>query len=108
MQVDLCVAVAEPAIEIKKITAIYELSSLCKDFFRDRNYSTEIECIIIAFLLIRTIPNYEHWYKERKPRYVFDRTTKSPLLGEMITVRKTFSYEIKPSDGLLTKFVMAS
>ena len=102
MQVDLCVAVTEPAIEVKKITAIYELSSLCKDFFRDKSYSTEIDCIVIAFLLIRTMPNLEHWFKEKKPRYIYDRTTKSPLTGEMVTVRKTFTYEVKPTDEFIT------
>lgn len=48
---------------------------------------------------------YEDWYKPRKPKYINFKTKKSNLTGEILTIEKTFFYEIKLSDKQLNSFI---
>lgn len=104
MEVALGIAVTENSV-IHKCAVIHNLSNSLKDFFSNKTYGGDVEKIFIGFILVSSKPGYEDWYKEKKPRYTFYKSTTSRLTGETIEVNKLFCYEIAFSDELIVKFI---
>jgi len=91
-----------------KSNLINEISDNLESFLIHKNYGADIETFLIGFVGIKTKPGYEEWYKERKPRYIDHKLTKSRLTGLPLETFKQYSYDIKFDYDLYDEFVTSS
>lgn len=84
---------------------VQKVSDNLETFLKNRSYGEDVETFLIGFVGIKTKPGYEEWYKERKPKYIDYRLTKSRLTGLPLETIKQYSYDIKFDYELYDEFV---
>lgn len=84
---------------------VQKISDNLENFLKNRSYGEDVETFLIGFVAIKTKPGYEEWYKERKPKYIDYRLTKSRLTGLPLETIKQYSYDIKFDYELYDEFV---
>ncbi|WP_312555286.1 hypothetical protein [Empedobacter brevis] len=89
----------------KKSNLIQDISDNLESFLKNKNYGEDVETFLIGFVGVKTKPGYEEWYKERKPKYIDYRLTKSRLTGLPLETIKQYSYDIKFDYELYDEFV---
>lgn len=62
----------------KKSHIIQKVSDDLQNYLKEKNYGSDIETFLIGFISIKTKLGYE-WYKERKPRYIAYKVSKTVL-----------------------------
>ena len=89
----------------KKINLIINLSNNLKEYFKNRTFGKDISTVLIGCICIKTKVGYEEWYKQRKPKYVDFKITKSKITNEVFEVKNTYSYYIKLDDESYNTFI---
>jgi hypothetical protein len=77
-----------------KAEIIQNFSDELSKLICSHSFGVDVEQIIIGFICILTVPGYEEWYKERKPRF-----TKA---------NKTFCFDIKVDGQKYESFVQGN
>ncbi|MBY0067110.1 MULTISPECIES: hypothetical protein [Empedobacter] len=103
MEFDIILESDNKSYEKKK--SIDFISQSLAGFLKNRSYGEDVETFLIGFVAIKTKPGYEEWYKERKPKYIDYRLTKSRLTGLPLETIKQYSYDIKFDYELYDEFV---
>ncbi len=107
MELNLFISVADYTIGDNKFV-VHNLSNSMKAVFKERSYGIDVLEFSIGFIMARTRPGYEAWYKPAKPKFIDFKNVKSKLTGEVSAINKKFCCEIKLSDEVIDKFVNAS
>jgi hypothetical protein len=88
-----------------KYSSIIDLFKDIDKFVQSKNYGNELlECLIICKII--NPPNgYEHLFKDFKPKFIELKSVTNKLTGETLLIERQFSYSIKISGELFTKFL---
>ncbi|WP_333889144.1 hypothetical protein [Sphingobacterium siyangense] len=87
---------------------VQDLSNSIQNHVQNINYGQDVETFYIGFVAVKTKIGYEHFFKERKPRYVDYKVTKDRLTGLPLETIKQYSYDIKFDNELYDEFVNSS
>lgn len=87
---------------------IDSMSQSLENYFKERDYGSDIKTFYIRITCIKTKPGYEAWYKLIKPKYIDYSKSTSKLTGEILEVIKTYSYNIKIDNENYDDFVYSS
>lgn len=89
----------------KKTNLIQEISDNLEFFLKNKSYGEDIGTFYIGFVGVKTKIGYEHFFKERKPKYIDYRLTKNRLTGLPLETIKQYGYDIKFDHELYDEFV---
>jgi len=95
MEFNVKIAIADTTVPSSKLPVIHELSKELNEFFTNKEFGKDVTKVEVGFIVTMARPGYEEWHKEKKPRYIEYKKTKSKLTGEIIETQKTLTYEIK-------------
>lgn len=82
----------ETNLSLDKIQVINNLSSSLQDHFKDLNYGEDVNQILIGIICIK--PEFDFFYKVRKPKYTKKEEIKNDL-GETIEINNVVSFDVK-------------
>jgi hypothetical protein len=105
MEIQLGISVSDNSVSTEKSTIVYDLSRSLNEYFIQKDFGNDVKKISIGFLMVFARQGYESWYKEKKPKYIEYKVSKSPLTGEAIEIFKTFFCEIRFPDELILRYI---
>ncbi len=81
----------ETNLEQERINAITAFSQELKNYFSDKNYGADIEKVVIGLICVK--PEFELFFKARKPTYVSKKTETHGSV--FVEIRKSYSYDLQ-------------
>lgn len=78
-----------------KFDDINNMSIDLENYFRNKDYGTDVKEIFIGLICIETSSDVNHLFKVRKPKYIDFKKIVSRLTGQEIVIQKNFSYDLK-------------
>ena len=81
----------ESNLEGEKTKVVQDLSNGLEMYFKDKDYGEDVSSFIIHLICVK--PEFDSFFKVRKPRYIKDKT--EIIDGEPFYTRKHYSYDIK-------------
>lgn len=89
-----------------KSALIQKVSDSLEGHFRDKDYGSDIENLYVGFICQRPMPDFESFFKERKPKYVSSQSVELHDGGRQV-IRNAFSYDVRLNAESYEQFVRA-
>jgi hypothetical protein len=102
VKIGISMEVEESANE--RSTELQEFIDNLSHHIEQFDYGTGIQYFTVGLVCIKSMPGYENWYQQRKPKFKSVEKVKM-LDGTLIELHNSFTYDIKFTDEEIDSFV---
>ncbi|MEO9872988.1 hypothetical protein [Ekhidna sp.] len=81
----------ESNLDQSKVTQIHSIGIEIDNYIKNENFGSSIEKIIIGVVCVK--PEFEQFFKVRKPKYVKEKTETHS--GTSVSISKVFTFDVK-------------